>query len=84
MRSRGRVRPAVIFLVEMQRLGGERKLDTKAIGEAKWAINEGLEMPMDAALDLEAEGFRKAFATRDAAEGVAAFLEKRKPEFRGE
>lgn len=57
---------------------------TKAIGEAKRAINEGLEIPMDAALDLEAEGFRKAFATRDAAEGVAAFLEKRKPEFRGE
>jgi enoyl-CoA hydratase/carnithine racemase len=57
---------------------------TRAIGEAKRAINEGLEMPMDAALSLEAEAFRSAFATRDADEGVTAFLEKRKPRFKGE
>lgn len=56
---------------------------TVAIGAAKRAINEGFDLPMDEALALEAEGFRLAFATGDAREGVAAFLEKREPVFRG-
>lgn len=56
---------------------------TVAIGLAKRAINEGLDMAMEDALHLETELFEQAFATEDAAEGVTAFLEKRSPEFRG-
>ena len=56
---------------------------TTALGLAKHAINDGLGLPMDEALRIESGGFRDVFATADAAEGVAAFLEKRAPDFSG-
>jgi enoyl-CoA hydratase/carnithine racemase len=56
---------------------------TAAIGLAKHAINVGFGLPMDEALALESEQFRAVFATRDAAEGLAAFLEKREAGFEG-
>jgi len=56
---------------------------TTALGLAKQAINEGVGRPMDEALGIESAAFRQVFATSDAAEGVAAFLEKRDPDFSG-
>ena len=56
---------------------------TAAIGIAKRVIDAGFSMPLEEALALEADGFREAFATEDAAEGVEAFLDKRPPEFKG-
>jgi len=50
---------------------------------AKWAINRGLDMDLSNACALEAALFAAGFATADRAEGVAAFLEKRKPRFVG-
>lgn len=52
-----------------------------AVRFSKEAINNGLEMDMDRACAYEAELFGLAFATHDRAEGMAAFLEKRKPVF---
>lgn len=52
--------------------------ETKAL--ANRALNEGLA----AHLDAEALAFARCAATGDFAEGVAAFVEKRKPAFRGE
>jgi enoyl-CoA hydratase/carnithine racemase len=49
----------------------------------KWAVNRGIEMPLDAALDWEGTLSAHAFASDDRREGMTAFLEKRKPRFRG-
>lgn len=50
---------------------------------AKRALRAALEMPLSAGLEQERDLFALAFATDDKVEGVQAFLEKRKPEWRG-
>lgn len=55
-----------------------------AVSYSKKAIREGMETAdMDEAILMEAELFAKCFASSDQKEGMAAFLEKRKPEFTG-
>ncbi len=54
-----------------------------AIRMAIDAVNQGLEMPLDQALFLEAGLFGLLTTTEDMKEGTRAFLEKRKPSFRG-
>ncbi len=56
---------------------------TLAYGFAKAAVYQGANLPLDSALDLEARNQKVAMRSRDAKEGIKAFLEKRKPEFRG-
>ena len=56
---------------------------TVALAVAKRVMARGMELPLTQALALEAAGFRECFATADAAEGVAAFLGKRPPQFSG-
>jgi len=46
-------------------------------------IDQGFDMPLPEALDLEATQFGLLCATEDKTEGVNAFLEKRKAEFKG-
>lgn len=50
----------------------------------KAAINRGMDVDINSALTIEADAFGLCFATYDQNEGMAAFLEKRKPEFKGE
>lgn len=47
------------------------------------AIKEGLEAPMDEAIEIESKLFARCFATEDQKEGMKAFLEKRSAEFKG-
>jgi enoyl-CoA hydratase len=56
---------------------------TVALGGAKRAILDGLSLSIEQGLALEQEGFSTAFASEDAREGLAAFLEKRDPDFKG-
>jgi enoyl-CoA hydratase len=49
----------------------------------KQLVNRGLDVDLKSGCALEAEAFGLSFASQDAREGVAAFLEKRKPDFQG-
>jgi enoyl-CoA hydratase len=54
-----------------------------AVRWAKRAIAIAEELDLEAGLQVEAELFARCFATDDQSEGMAAFLEKRKPTFTG-
>ena len=54
-----------------------------AVGRAKTAINKTLETHLDAGLAFEVESVCLLFNTEDKEEGMAAFVERRKPEFKG-
>ena len=56
---------------------------TRGLGLTKRAIQAAATNSLDAQLDLERDLQREAGRTADYAEGVTAFLEKRKPEFTG-
>ena len=47
------------------------------------AVDEGLEAPIDKAIDIEIRAFLKSLKTEDAAEGIQAFFAKREPTFKG-
>jgi enoyl-CoA hydratase len=54
-----------------------------AVGRIKRAVLSGDEMSLEQGLALERELQAELFASRDAAEGLAAYAEKRKPSFEG-
>jgi len=54
-----------------------------AVAQAKIAIIQTMQTDLDTGLGLELEGVLKTFETEDQKEGMTAFLERRKPEFKG-
>ncbi len=54
-----------------------------ALKLAKESIDQGFDLPLGDALNIETDRFGDACATADKDEGTGAFLEKRKPEFKG-
>ena len=54
-----------------------------AVAAAKRAVREGMELPLDDALRLEASLVDDLYASADAQEGFAAATENREPDYRG-
>jgi enoyl-CoA hydratase len=56
----------------------------KAVGNIKRAVCSGLEVPFESGLAIERELQQLLFQSRDAKEGLAAYVDKRMAEFTGE
>ena len=54
-----------------------------ALAQAKIAIDAGLQADLQTGLQLEARAYAVTLPTEDRAEGLAAFAQRRRPEFRG-
>ena len=79
-----RVVPKEAFLSDAKKVAGEIAAKSPvAVRLAKMAVNKAFEMGLSEGLDFERELFYLLFASEDKAEGMKAFMEKRKPEFRG-
>jgi enoyl-CoA hydratase/carnithine racemase len=54
-----------------------------AVRQIKKAIHQGLQLDLTSALVFEVQAYERMIATEDRHEGIAAFNEKRKPDFKG-
>ena len=54
-----------------------------SIGVLRELARTTRDLPLEEGLRREADGFRRCLASEDGAEGVAAFIEKREPQFTG-
>lgn len=54
-----------------------------AVGSIKQAVNQGIQMPLHDGLAFERSVTAKLFKSDDAHEGIQAFIEKRKPVYKG-
>ena len=59
-------------------------LAPQALAAAKEAMGDALDFRLDKGLKFEVDLFAELFSTQDQKEGLAAFLEKREPNFTGE
>ena len=79
-----RVVPVELLLDEAKKLASEiAKQSPIAIKLAKEAVNNAFNSTLEEGLMFERKNFYLTFASEDQKEGMAAFMEKRNPEFKG-
>jgi len=54
-----------------------------AVRMAKWALEVGADLPLEAAMEVEDQAWRRAVLSDDRREGIAAWVEKRDPQWPG-
>ena len=54
---------------------------SKAVGRIKRSVQSGAEVPFESGLAIEREMQQQLFQSKDAREGLTAYIEKRKSEF---
>jgi enoyl-CoA hydratase/carnithine racemase len=54
-----------------------------SVRQVKWAIDQGADLPFEEGLDKEHEAYMRAIGSEDRREGIAAFNERRPPQFKG-
>ena len=79
-----KVVPSELYLIEAMRLAQEIAAKPPlAVQLAKDAVLKAFDTTLETGLDYERRSFNLLFATEDRREGMAAFLEKRAPAFKG-
>lgn len=79
-----RIVPAPLLLDEAVKLAKEiANQSPVAIKLAKEAVNQAFNSTLDEGLMFERKNFYLTFASQDQKEGMAAFVEKRQPDFKG-
>ncbi len=72
------------FQTEIHTIAGTlAQMPTKALGMTKRLLNQSMSNTLEQQLELESKLQIEAASSEDYAEGVAAFVEKRKPNFKG-
>jgi len=56
---------------------------SKAVGRIKRSVQSGAEVPFESGLAIEREMQQQLFQSKDAREGLTAYIEKRKADFSG-
>jgi len=77
------VEPEEVLNRALERVAAYARRAPLSIAYSKMAVNNGLQMDMESALHYERQITTTLFMTQDRKEGIAAFLEKRAPKFKG-
>ena len=77
------VAPERLLEVALERVGQLARVAPLATGAMLALVRTAMEAPLEEGLDREQEALAGLHQTADAAEGIAAFLEKREPRFTG-
>lgn len=76
--------PVELMMFETFRLAADiAKLSPVAVKLAKESVNQAFNASLDEGLIFERKNFYLSFASEDQKEGMAAFVEKRTPDFKG-